>query len=151
MLRRPLLFGTALSLLASSVRAIPPWSTLGEAVAIQGYDPVAYFTMNQAVRGSPRIVHEWGGMAWFFSKQEHRDAFASDPEKYAPQFGGFCTPSIASGKTSRGSGEAWVMHNGKVYLSYDKAVLEGFRRDLTGTISKAEGWWPTVKGRLEKQ
>ena len=131
--------------------AAPPWSSLGEAVAIQGYDSVAYFTKSEAVRGSAKFVHEWSGMAWFFSSAENRDAFVAAPEKYAPQFGGFCTPSIASGKSSRGGGDAWVIHNGKLYLSYDKAVLENFRRDIPSTVSKAEGWWSTVKSRIEKQ
>lgn len=130
--------------------AAPPWSSLGEAVAIQGYDSVAYFTKSEAVRGSAKFVHEWSGMTWFFSSAENRDAFAAAPEKYAPQFGGFCSLSIASGKNARGGGEAWTVHNGKLYLNYDKDVMANFRRDLNGNIPKAEGWWPTVKSRIEK-
>jgi len=131
--------------------ATPPWSSLGEAVAIQGYDSVAYFTKSQAVRGSSAFVHDWNGMSWFFSSAENRDTFAASPEKYAPQFGGFCTPSIASGKTSRGGGDSWLVYEGKLYLTYDKAVLENFRRDVPGTIARAAGWWPTLKARIEKQ
>jgi len=130
--------------------ALPAWSSLGEAVAIQGYDSVAYFSKSDAVRGSAKFAHEWNGMAWFFSSAENRDAFAAAPEKYAPQFGGFCTPSVSSGKNSRGSGVLWMVHNGNLYLSGDKAALEYFRRDLPGTVSKAEGWWPTVKSRIDK-
>ena len=135
----------------SAVYAAPPWSSLGEAVAIQGYDTVSYFSKAEAVRGSSKFVYDWNGMSWFFSSTENRDAFASAPEKYAPQFGGFCVPSVASGKSSRGGGDAWVINNGKLYLSHDKSVLENMRRDLPGTISRAEGWWPTLKSRIEKQ
>ncbi len=140
-----------LAFFVSSAHALPPWSTAAEAVAIQGYDTVAYFTKSEAVRGASKFAHEWGGMTWFFSSAEHRDKFAAEPEKYAPQFGGFCTPSVAGGKTSRGGGEAWLIHNEKLYLSYDKTVRENLQRDIPGNVTKAEGWWPTVKTRLEKR
>ena len=74
--------------------ALPPWSTAGEAVAIQGYDPVTYFTKGDAVRGSSKWAYDWNRMTWFFSSAETRDTFIAAPDKYAPQFGGFCTPSI---------------------------------------------------------
>ena len=151
MLKQSRTLATLLVTVASSASALPPWSTPGEAVAIQGYDPVAYFTKSEAAKGSSNFVHEWNGMTWFFSSGEHREKFAAEPEKYAPQFGGLCTPSVAGGKNARGSGEAWLIQNGKLYLSYDKAVRESLQRDLPGAVSKAEGWWPTVKARLEKQ
>ncbi len=134
-----------------SVYAAPPWSSPGEAVAIQGFDTVAYFAKSEAVRGSSKFVHDWDGMSWFFSSAENRDAFAADPSKYAPQFGGFCSLSIASGKNARGGGDSWTVHNGKLYLNYDKDVMSRFRSDISGNISKAEGWWPTIKSRIEKQ
>jgi YHS domain-containing protein len=137
--------------LAVSARAMPPWSSPGEAVAIQGFDPVAYFTQSNSIRGTSKFVHDWNGMTWFFSSAEHRDMFIAEPEKYAPQFGGFCTMSVAYGKTSRGGGDAWTMHNGKLYLNYDKSVVAQFRQDVPGNISKAEGWWSSVKSRVEKQ
>jgi YHS domain-containing protein len=135
----------------TNVYAVPPWSSPGEAVAIQGYDPVAYFTKNDAVRGSSKFLFDWNGMTWFFASAEDKDLFIQEPEKYAPQFGGLCTPSVAAGKSARGGGDAWVIYNGKLYLSYDKSVRENFRRDLPGIVNKAEGWWPTVKARLETQ
>ena len=131
--------------------AATPWSSLDEAVAIQGYDSVAYFTKNEAVRGSSKYNYDWSGMTWFFATAEDRDLFSAAPEKYAPQFGGFCSLSVAYGKYSRGGGDAWTIHEGKLYLNYDKKVMADFRQNLPGNISKAEGWWPTVKSRIEKQ
>jgi YHS domain-containing protein len=90
-------------------------------------------------------------MTWFFSSPENRDLFAAAPEKYAPQFGGFCALSVADGKNSRGSGEAWTVHEGKLYLNANKTVMATFRTDPNRWIAKAEGWWPTVKSRLEKE
>ena len=111
----------------------------------QGFDTVAYFAKSEAVRGSSNFVHDWDGMSWFFSSAGNRDAFAADPSKYAPQFGGFCSLSVANGKNARGGGDSWTVHNGKLYLNYDKDVMSRFRSDISGNISKAEGWWPTIK------
>ena len=140
-----------LCLISFLSEAAPPWSSLGEAVAIQGYDPVAYFSKSDAIRGSSKFPYDWGGMTWFFSTAENRDLFAASPEKYAPQFGGFCTVSVANGKHARGAGDAWTIHDGKLYLNYDKKVMATFRSDIDGWISKADGWWPTVKSRVEQR
>jgi YHS domain-containing protein len=81
-----------------------PISGAKDGVAIQGFDTVAYFTEAKAVKGSPRLAHEWAGTVWFFATIENRDAFASQPEKYAPQYGGHCALSVANGKDAKGSG-----------------------------------------------
>ncbi len=64
-------------------------------VAIKGYDPVAYFTQNQAVEGSPQYSHHWLGATWYFASAEHRDMFMRDPAKYAPQYGGYCADGVS--------------------------------------------------------
>ena len=137
--------------LAASASASPPWSSLDEAVAIQGYDAVAYFVKGEAIRGSAKFFYEWSGMTWFFASAESRDSFGAAPERYAPQFGGFCALSVAEGKNARGSGEAWTIYEGKLYLNANKEVMARFRADPARGISRAEGWWPTVKSRIEKQ
>jgi YHS domain-containing protein len=85
-------------LVTIQVRAEPPWSSIGEPVAIQGYDAVAYFLKSDAVRGNSKYFYEWSGMTWFFASPENRDLFLSSPDRYAPQFGGFCTVSVTAGK-----------------------------------------------------
>ena len=67
-------------------------------IAIQGYDPVAYFTDGQAVKGSDAFAYEWLGAIWHFASAEHRDLFAADPVRYAPQFGGYCADWWAMGR-----------------------------------------------------
>lgn len=136
---------------ALAAQATPPWSTPGEIVAIQGYDSVGYFTKSDAIRGSSKFSLDWNGMTWFFSTAENRDMFAAAPEKYAPQFGGFCTVSIANGRNSRGSGEAWTIHKGKLYLSYDKQVRARLLGGADSIIETAERWWPGVKAAMEKE
>jgi YHS domain-containing protein len=60
-----------------------------QGVAIKGYDPVAYFTLSKPVKGSAEFQYEWMGAKWRFSSAQHRDLFKSNPEKYAPQYGGY--------------------------------------------------------------
>jgi len=124
---------------------------MGEAVAIRGYDPVSYFTRNAGQRGSVQYPHEWGGTTWFFVTAENRDAFAAAPQKYTPQFGGFCMVAMAFGKASRGDPDSWTIHEGKLYLAGDKRVLTDFKSKPAELIGKAEGWWPTLKSRIESQ
>jgi YHS domain-containing protein len=58
-------------------------------VAIGGYDPIAYFTEGRAVRGEEKYEFSWQGARWYFASSEHRDRFVAQPERYAPQYGGF--------------------------------------------------------------
>ena len=69
--------------------ADPPVNSNDTGVAIKGYDPVAYFTQSRAVKGSRDHTYQWHESTWYFSSATHRDLFAADPERYAPQYGGF--------------------------------------------------------------
>ena len=73
----------------SPAAAVSPINTDPQSVAIGGYDPVAYFTQGKAVKGSEEYPHQWRGATWHFKSEEHRAMFASNPEKYAPQYGGY--------------------------------------------------------------
>ncbi|MDH3531792.1 MAG: YHS domain protein [Gammaproteobacteria bacterium] len=82
--------------------------------AIDGYDPVAYFTANRAERGSPDITAMWNGAEWRFTSAAHRDAFVANPEKHAPQYGGFCALGMAHGGDVPTDPEAWTIWEGKL-------------------------------------
>ena len=73
----------------AAVFAIDELNTKVYGVAIKGYDPVAYFTENRAVKGNSAYSHDWNEASWYFSTPEHRDLFAANPERYAPKHGGF--------------------------------------------------------------
>lgn len=122
-----------------------------DGVAIQGYDTVAYHTQKAAVKGSPKHMHEWGGTAWFFASDENRALFAQNPEEYVPKYGGHCALSVANGGTSRGAGEAWRFHNGRLYLNGSLAVQERWMRNVARNIYWADRNWPELKARLEAQ
>ncbi|MGK7909870.1 MAG: YHS domain-containing (seleno)protein [Synechococcus sp.] len=113
-------------------------------IAIDGTDPVAYFTDNAPVPGSAELTYEWGGATWQFSTEENRDLFASNPEAYAPQYGGHCAWAVAQGYSAPTVPDAWSIVDGKLYLNFDSSVQNRWERDVPGNIAKADANWPEV-------
>lgn len=115
--------------------------------AIRGTDPVAYFTEGKPVEGSRKFTHEWKGATWRFASAANRDAFAAAPEKYAPQYGGYCAYGVANGYTVSTVPEAWSIVGGKLYLNYSLAVRSDWLKDVPGHIGKANANWPRALER----
>jgi YHS domain-containing protein len=115
--------------------------------AIRGYDPVAYFTEAKPVKGASQYTHQWKGAAWRFASAKNRDAFAAAPEKYAPQYGGYCAYGVAEGYTVSTVPEAWSVVEGKLYLNYSPGVQRDWRKDPAGYIRKADANWPKALER----
>lgn len=112
--------------------------------AIDGTDPVAYFTMGKPVKGSSDFAHDWNGATFHFATAENRDAFAANPEKYAPQYGGYCAWAVSQGYTASTDPEAWTIVDGKLYLNYNKSVQSTWEQDIPGNIAAGDGNWPKV-------
>ena len=113
-------------------------------VAIEGTDPVAYFTEGAPVAGSEEFAHEWNGAQWHFSSAENRDLFAAEPEKYAPQYGGHCAWAAAQGYVADMDPTAWSIVDDRLYLNYDARIQARWERDIPGFIATADRVWPTV-------
>lgn len=119
-------------------------------IAIKGYDPVAYFTKSRAMKGSEKFAHKWLGAPWHFANARHRDLFAAEPIKYAPQFGGYCADGVAYGQsTANIDPEAWRVISGKLYLNYDKGAAAELE-EIPGQIDKAKANWPKIKAKLPR-
>jgi len=116
-------------------------------VAIHGYDPVAYFTENKPVEGSKEFSYQWQGTEWHFKNKANADLFKSNPEKYAPQFGGYCAYGVSEDHKSSTEPDAFTVVNDKLYLNYNKKVKELWSQDRDGRIKKAEMNWPGLKNR----
>ena len=117
-------------------------------VAIKGYDPVAYFTMSKAVRGSEDFSHRWLGATWRFSSSEHLKSFQASPTKFSPQYGGYCSDGVAYGQsTANIDPEAWRIIEGKLYLNYDQGAAQELE-ELEGQLDKAEANWPEIRKAL---
>ncbi len=113
-------------------------------VAINGYDAVAYFTERKPVAGKAGITHDWKGATWRFASTQNRDAFKAAPEKYAPQYGGYCAYAVAKGSTAKTDPQAWTIVDQKLYLNYSKSVQSTWEKDIPGYIRAADKNWPGV-------
>ena len=114
-------------------------------VIIDGYDPVAFFTDSMPVKGSANYSYNWKGADWLFASTEHLDQFKADPEKYAPQFGGYCAYGCSQGHKAPTKPETWTIVSGKLYLNYNGDVKKMWTADRDALIEKANTNWPTVK------
>ncbi|MEM9012657.1 MAG: YHS domain-containing (seleno)protein [Pseudomonadota bacterium] len=112
--------------------------------AIDGTDPVAYFTEGRPVEGSSEFSHEWNGATWHFSSAENRDMFIAAPERYAPQYGGYCAWAVAQGYTASTDPDAWTIVDGKLYLNYNESIQARWEADIPRFITAANENWPGV-------
>ncbi len=110
-------------------------------VAIEKYDPVAYFTTSDAIKGNDSYTYPWHNMIWYFSTPNNRDLFAANPEKYAPQYDGYCAWAMSEGRKAKTDPEVWRIVDGKLYLNCSRAAYEKWRSDITGNIKKADNNW----------
>ena len=106
--------------------------------AINGYDPVAYFTVGKPVKGQDGLVTEWMGAKWKFSSQANLDLFKANPEKYAPQYGGYCAYGVTQGSLIKVEPEQFTLRDGKLYLNYDADVQSKWLKDPAGYIKDAD-------------
>lgn len=113
--------------------------------AIKGYDPVAYFTEQKAVVGKNDFSFDWSGSKWLFSSQANLDAFKADPQKYAPQYGGYWAYGTSENHLSPTDPNAWTIVDEKLYLNYNKKVKELWSKDIPTRIQKANENWTTLK------
>ncbi len=114
--------------------------------AIKMYDPVAYFKESKAVKGNESFTFNWHGMTWYFSTKEHRDIFAANPEKYAPQYDGYCAWAMSEGRKAITDPEVWRIVNGKLYLNCSRSAYEKWIRDIPGNVEKADANWEKMSG-----
>jgi YHS domain-containing protein len=135
---------TILLLLAALAGDPKPSVNVSGTLALNGYDAVAYVTDGKPVRGLPQLSSSWNGAVWRFTSAEHRDAFLKDPERYAPQFGGYCAWAVAHGYTANGDPEVWTIVDGKLYLNYSRRVQKRWEADIRGYIVKGQANWPDV-------
>ncbi len=114
-------------------------------IAIAGHDPVAYFSEKKPVKGAARFTHTHKDATFRFASAENRDAFAANPEKYAPQYGGFCAYGTSRGYKAPIDPAAFTVVKGKLYLNYSADVQQTWRKDIPGYVGKADKAWPDVK------
>ena len=115
--------------------------------AIKGYDPVGFFKEGKPLIGFDSLVHNWQGANWFFASQSDLDSFKVNPEKYAPQYGGYCAYGTAEGHKAPTEADTWTIVDGKLYFNYNKKVKEYWLKDQASLIKKAATNWPGLKDK----
>jgi hypothetical protein len=117
-------------------------------VAIHGYDTVAYFTEGKAVKGSGQFEHVWEDARWHFASAANRDLFTTNPDRYAPQYGGYCALGIAAGEFAHVDPEAWTIVDGKLYLNKSKKLMEIWRESTPTHLWISDHNWAENRPRL---
>ena len=139
------LFTAGCLLVPAMARAETSYNVNRKGVAIKGYDPVGYYTEGRPVKGDKGFAYQWGGATWHFAGAENRETFKSDPEKYAPRYGGWCAYGVAVGGLYRIKPEAWNIVDGRLYLNKNLRVRETWKQDIPGYIEKADANWPGLR------
>lgn len=146
-----LTLGAAAMLASTAVFAAPPINTLKGGLfggrtdtAILGYDTVAYFTDGKPVKGQDAFVTEWMGAKWKFASQSHLDLFKASPEKYAPQYGGYCAYGVSQDNLVSIEPDKFKVEGGKLYLNYDAGVQATWLKDVSGYIKQADAKFPAL-------
>ena len=112
--------------------------------AIRGYDAVAYHADGTAVAGDPSFTHNWSGADWLFSTAENRDLFAQDPEKYAPNNGGYCTFGVVLKKKLDVDPDVFMVEQDELFLFLNPEVKEKFVADQQGNLALVAAQWPEI-------
>jgi hypothetical protein len=132
---------------ATLVLPIPPRAADDAApkdlrVALQGFDPVAYFTDGRPRKGSPELWAVFDGTVYQFATPDHRALFMEDPDRYAPQYAGFCTGAIALGMVKvEADPQAWVITEGRLFVFFANADVTDFAKTRLETIRAADANW----------
>jgi YHS domain-containing protein len=113
-------------------------------LALDGYDPVAYFKTGKPQKGNPAQSLSWNGATWHFASAENKAAFEATPQAFAPQFGGYCAWAVSQGYTAKGDPHVWRIVGGKLYVNYNASVQRTWEKDIPGHISRGEKNWPAV-------
>lgn len=135
----------AYAIASPALAAEPPIYAEG-GIAIDGTDAVAYFTQGAPVEGSPAHEVDWMGATWRFSTAENAAKFEATPEAYAPQYGGYCAWAAAEGYVAATEPDAWTIHDGKLYLNFNKRIRRRWERDIPGNVARGDANWPGILG-----
>jgi YHS domain-containing protein len=147
--RRSILVGLPILVMAAAKRvplAAEAAPATGKRLALSGYDPVSYFADGQPEKGSADYQASYDDATYWFKNAEHRATFAADPDRYAPQFQGFCLVTLSRGAKYEADPQAWVIADGKLYVFGSKESVPIFRAQTATVIEKATDNWAKLRG-----
>lgn len=125
----------------------PLFNNLNEqGVILDGYDPVAFFTDNKPVKGDPKFQFSYDKAIYYFATLEHLEAFKANPEKYKPQFGGWCAYAVSLGRVAPIDVNTFSIVNGRLVIQHNQRAVNGWNKDVQGNLVLADKYWPKVAG-----
>jgi YHS domain-containing protein len=135
------LCGTWMSFPANAGDATPAVTR----VAIDGHDPVAYFTDGHPVKGSSAFSFTFADAVYYFASAEHQKMFVADPDRYAPQYSGYCAVGVSLGVKAEADPQMWAISNGRLYVFSGRKAYSAFAANSAGVIVNANTSWPALK------
>jgi hypothetical protein len=123
---------------------VPP---SGRRVALRGYDPVSYFTDGRPAEGTREFWFAFDDAIYLFRSAKHREMFASAPDRYAPQYAGYCAGGMAFGSKVEADPTVWTISDDRLFVFFAKEDVPDFVKDPAGVMSKADANWKTLHGR----
>ncbi len=142
-------FLLAVTVFAPLLAGFRPISVSPENIALSGYDTVAYFLQDKAVKGSPANSIEWHGAVWRFHSKSNLRLFKKSPEKFAPTFGGYCALAVAEGEVVTCNPEAFHIEDGKLYVMKNHEILEIWKNNPKSYMIKARLEWARMMQEVE--
>lgn len=130
---------------ADELNVGPGVTYAGAPLALHGADPVALLDQEQTVTGSPQYFAAHEGAAFYFTSEANKAAFEANPERYAPQNGGFCTFGVSVGKKFDGNPQHFDVHDGKIFVFLNADTRDAYFKDVEGTIAKADAQWAEIE------
>jgi hypothetical protein len=112
---------------------------------LSGYDPVAYFEDGKPAKGSPDFWYAFDDVVYLFRSAQHREMFAANPERFAPQYDGYCAGGISKGYKVEPDPEAWLIANGKLFVFQFQDRVPMFRKIIDNVATEASRNWPALK------
>ena len=137
------LFGAFSSFDIAHAAKAPIYTSWQNNIAVGGYDPVSFFS-GVPVEGDKVHSYEYMGATWRFSTQGNLELFKTNPEAFAPQYGGYCAWALAEGKLAKGSPKYWRVEDGKLYLNFNERIQRRWESDIEGFIIAGDENWPKI-------
>lgn len=139
-------FGIAIAIAAcAKSNGLVTINKSADGLALRGFDAVAYFAVDNAVKGDTKYEYVWNGAKWLFSSAENLEKFKLDPAAYTPQYGGYCSYAVSHGYTADGDPEAWKVVDGKLYLNYNQKAKDAWEMEMEKNIKQGDQNWIEFK------
>jgi len=156
--RRAILAGSSMTALALSIGPASafdpgsrsPFNTDRKGLALRGHDPVAYFTVGQPTKGQPELTSTHEGATYHFASAANKATFDAAPQRYLPQYGGFCAWAAAQGYKADADPHAWSIVDGRLYVNYNASVHRTWRTRQTHFIRQGDANWSKVKDQAPR-